>query len=47
MTLREVIRRFTPLGRRAMRKRRLEAILREEGLTRTTARRIVAAYFNA
>jgi hypothetical protein len=43
--LRELFRRFTPAGRRALRKRRLEAILRENGLSKAAAHRIVAAYF--
>lgn len=45
MTLRDLFRRFTPAGRLALQKRRLESILRDEGLTRSVARRIVATYF--
>lgn len=45
-TIKAILRRFTPAGRLALRKRRLEALLRDEGLSRSTARRIVAVYFN-
>ena len=45
MTLSELLRRLTPAGRRALRKRRLEVILRDHGLSKGIARRIVAAYF--
>lgn len=45
MRLRELLRRFTPAGRLALRKRRLETILREHGLSKSAALRIVASYF--
>ena len=45
MHLKELLRRFTPAGRVAMKKRKLEELLRTEGLSRSQARRVVAAYF--
>jgi len=35
-----------PAGNHAMEKRRLERLLREEGIPKSAAVRIVAAYFN-
>lgn len=43
--LRELLQRLSPAGRLALKKRRLEALLRAEGLSRSAARRLVAAYF--
>ncbi len=43
--LKKLFLRFTPAYRTAKKKRRLEVLLRDAGLSRSIARRVIAAYF--
>ena len=43
--IKQLWKRFSPSGRRALRKRHLENVLRDVGLSRSVSRAIVSRYF--